>query len=945
VCGPTGAGKTTLFDALTYALYEKTPGTRGGLSDQLASHHAPEGSIPEVSLRFSLGPQEWRVTRQLRHRARKTKGEGWTERDPQVLLERRQDTGWEVVPGKRSEINQRLEDMLGLSSDEFSKIVVLPQGDFQRFLEASTGEREKMLQKLFPVEAYDRMVEALKLRAKGVEDARKRWEDRWSELTAKLGPGAEDRQALEATWAEASTNLRTASEATDRASADLVRLQSLHADWATLAAKREERARLEARRPRFEADRAKLDRARQARPLGAEIDRQGTITAEGLKLRAERDRDQATLTQVEATLTALAQRASEISAWDTRLAEVLKERGLTEHQLTQWNEARSLRTQEKAARDLEDQAMARWNAAKAARAQAEGALAPPPEGPGWDQAWSQVEAARAAYQVAQNQAEAATRWNALQDSLDKATEAVTQAQGEAAATQTEETLWSQLVEALKAATLAQTLVFGEPCPVCGSPDHPRPATWPEASAEAPGRLGEARAALTKAQATLAAALARRETLARQQEELAAPQSIDLAETKAQWEAAEGRFRAIQAWATAQEAARAAIGAAVTRETQADQERQAATGAREPWTVRLQALAETIPADPAPRLDALKKEELLLKEKIEGTRRKIEALGKEQEGLRSRIETLDARLVSQREEYRRLQTRLEETCSSWGWTLEDLKSSRMTEPDFQNLETGLSAFDREVHRLDGETAALEVPFSDGPPAPLEPLIQSLEELKKRRGALDTLAKEAEFALRNRDKLEEELREVGRQKQALEADFQKLVPLARALDGHNGLNLRLTTWVLVQALEQVAQSATHRLAAMSGGRYALKVQTRGADARKDWGLDLAVVDGYTGQERGVGTLSGGEKFMTSISLALGLADVIQERSGGLKLEAIFIDEGFGTLDDQSLDRAMAILHDLGQHRSVGIISHVAELRQRINSRVEVVKGKTGSWLRQE
>lgn len=95
--------------------------------------------------------------------------------------------------------------------------------------------------------------------------------------------------------------------------------------------------------------------------------------------------------------------------------------------------------------------------------------------------------------------------------------------------------------------------------------------------------------------------------------------------------------------------------------------------------------------------------------------------------------------------------------------------------------------------------------------------------------------------------------------------------------------------------------------------------------------------------MGTLSGGEKFMTSISLALGLADVIQERSGGLKLEVLFIDEGFGTLDDQSLDRAMAILHDLGQHRSVGIISHVAELRQRISSQVEVVKGRDGSQLR--
>jgi exonuclease SbcC len=187
VCGPTGAGKTTLFDALTYALYERTPGTRGGLTDQLASHHAPEGSVPRVSLRFALGSQEFRVTRHLRHRVLKQRGEGWRDQDAQVLLEEKKGGVWETVPGKRSEINLRLEDLVGLSAEEFAKIVVLPQGDFQRFLEASSNEREKVLQKLFPVGSYDRVVEGLKARAKTVEDARKRWEDRWEDLTARAG--------------------------------------------------------------------------------------------------------------------------------------------------------------------------------------------------------------------------------------------------------------------------------------------------------------------------------------------------------------------------------------------------------------------------------------------------------------------------------------------------------------------------------------------------------------------------------------------------------------------------------------------------------------------------------------------------------------------------------------------------------------------------------------
>jgi exonuclease SbcC len=945
VCGPTGAGKTTLFDALTFALYERTPGTRGELADQLASHHAPAGSVPRVSLRFSMGPQQWRVTRHLKHRVLKQRGEGWREQEAQVLLERKKDEAWEPVPGKRSEINRKLEDLIGLSAEEFSKIVVLPQGDFQRFLEASSNEREKMLQKLFPVEAYERMVETLKLRARTVEETRRRWEDKWNELQAKLGPGAGDRSALEAAWAEADAQVRSAVQAETDASEVLTRLKGQWDDWRTLLSLRRKRSELDAGRPQFETDLARVGRARLARPLGADLDRQESIKAEGQRLRATQESARQELVPVEASLAVLEAGAAEAAARESRLAEVLKQRGILEHQQTLWTEARTLETSEIQARDEEKTVETAYRLAREARQKAEQALPPQPPGPGWDEALALLDAARLKDQTARTEAENRSRRSTLEAERDRSVRDESAAEHSLAACDGEVVLWTQVVSALKAADLAQTLQPDLPCPVCGSLEHPHPAAWPEASAQAPHRLEAALSSQSEARKLLAVARDRRSGLVDRLAELPLP-GEDVpkpAEAATLLSQAQSQVDALKAWTSEQTAARKQVEETTAQETKTREAWQAALTVREAWTSRRQALSETVPSDPAPLLEGLRKEEDELRRRLDDDQRRTETLSRTRQTLRTRIDEWEKQLKDQREDYRRLQTSLETAVGALGWTVDDLKAARLEEAALRTLEEGLEAFTAQEQRLAGELASLEGKFAGGEPSALEPAAESLELRRQERASFEAQAKEKEFALRDRDRVEDELREVVRQKGALEADFQRLVPLSQTLDGRNRLNLKLTTWVLIQALEQVAQSATHRLAAMSGGRYALKVQTQGLDGRKDWGLDLSVIDGYTGQERAVGTLSGGEKFMTSISLALGLADVIQERAGGLKLEAVFIDEGFGTLDDQSLDRAMAILHDLGQHRSVGIISHVAELRQRISSRVEVVKGKNGSTLK--
>lgn len=159
------------------------------------------------------------------------------------------------------------------------------------------------------------------------------------------------------------------------------------------------------------------------------------------------------------------------------------------------------------------------------------------------------------------------------------------------------------------------------------------------------------------------------------------------------------------------------------------------------------------------------------------------------------------------------------------------------------------------------------------------------------------------------------------------------------------MRLSAYVLAARLEEIAAAASVRLGGMSGGRYVLEHRDEGADGRRRAGLGLVVVDAWTGRERSPRTLSGGETFLASLALALGLADVVAAESGGARLETLFVDEGFGSLDEQTLDEVLDVLDRLREGgRAVGVVSHVGELRDRVTTRLFVEKGRTGSHVRQ-
>ncbi|MDA8426255.1 MAG: SbcC/MukB-like Walker B domain-containing protein, partial [Treponema sp.] len=265
---------------------------------------------------------------------------------------------------------------------------------------------------------------------------------------------------------------------------------------------------------------------------------------------------------------------------------------------------------------------------------------------------------------------------------------------------------------------------------------------------------------------------------------------------------------------------------------------------------------------------------------------------------------------------------------------------------KELEDAADGYGRSLAAARAECAALESGLA-GDEAGAAALDTLAERARAARESYDLIQSRLEAERAERTRLAALAAERGRlraERAELDARWASLSALSALLNGElPGRRLPFKNYALGAYFRVVAERASARLAQLSDGRYALVADEGAAAGKGKIGLDLLVRDSFTGRHRSVGTLSGGERFLTSLGLALGLADTIRDRSGGASLEAVFIDEGFGSLDEETLDRAVSALDEVRGARIIGIVSHVAELRSRIPSRIEVTKGREGSALR--
>ncbi|KIQ65082.1 hypothetical protein TR51_13690 [Kitasatospora griseola] len=966
--GATGAGKSSVLDAVCYALYGELPGSRR--SNGVRSDHADQGRRTEVVLEATLGGRRLEITRSPEQLRPKKTGTGLTKDKAQTLLREwaadagEGEPGWVAVSRSHQEAGEELTRLLGMSRDQFCQVVLLPQGDFARFLRADSKQRADLLGKLFDTGRFDqleRWTAERRLRQEHeVQAGRQKLRDLAARAEEAAGPLAADAAAhrpdenasaadvlawaamLRGTAAERVTAtalaLESAESARTRARTHLDAQRTLADRQHRHRSAQQDHLRLADADRESAPDRARLRLALAAGALSPlRTLHQGALAAHAAATAAE-SAHRATLTAraaapwavqllgdleptaAERTLRAEATRLAEARADEQRHSRLLVERG-------------ELAAEQKRADDLAEESQD-WLS-------------------GFDDQLKQLtvdlDAARDAHALlarldSRNQEltvrqDAARRHHSLRAAL-SATEAQVRTLTDAALDARARTLDLQERRlAGMAAELAAQLADGEPCRVCGSPEHPAPAR-PSADQVTAADEQRARAAQHAAEAEL--------------------------------DAAEHRLGALQVDAAAAETA--AAGRSVAELTAALDELTAERREALHTAERLVPLGQQV--------ERLEQERRARHERLRQAGERGAVLADRLGTVAAELDTLAGRIAAARGDAPSVAARAAAVDALAAAVTAVLDAARTTAGTTHRLAEATDALERAAADAGfadlSALAAAELPAHrrEALQRQFEQLDAALEQAAARladpelRAAAELPSADPEFAHaaeehatavlraadtahRTADDRVAALARITRDLTALADAFapvldayariSRLAALLAGAPAENALRMRLESYVLAARLEQVAAAASQRLLKMSGGRYTLVHSDGLVSGTKRSGLSLHVVDAWTGRERDTATLSGGESFFASLALALGLADVVTDEAGGMPLDTLFIDEGFGTLDENTLEEVMDVLDSLRERdRAVGIVSHVADLRTRIPAQLLVRKHRHGSTV---
>ncbi|WP_327333259.1 SMC family ATPase [Streptomyces anulatus] len=998
--GPTGAGKTSVLDAVCFALYGAVPGARQSPGASLRSDHAPADLSTEVQLELTVGGRRLEVTRSPAQPRPKKRGDGFTVEKAQSRLRGYDpERGWQALSKSHQEIGEELTQLIGMSRDQFCQVVLLPQGDFARFLRADAEARGKLLGRLFDTRRFAAVEERLAELRRGAEARVTAADERVLALAQRIaqaaGPvGAEATPIAarpgEPGLAEAVLEWAAIARSTARERLDIAHCVVGEAEGRQRAARHaldteRERARLqqryeetvrraaalEERRPEHDRCQERLERARKADRVAPALD---------LREEAERAHRRAG----DALDRARAQLPPDLAdAGPDRLTEL--ERRFRQ-ELGGLESARRAEVRSAAIDEERDRLERESRADDTTVRDADAWLA------GWDAVHSGLreriataqEAATRAEQLAGLLAPARRRLEAARrrDALAAEVLATRQTLAEAreGALDAHETWLGLRERRLRdiAAELAAGLVDGAPCTVCGSAEHPAPATEGDGhvdrATEEAALTAHRRAEETRARAEQALGLVRERHAAAHAEardtdlpatatdpSVAVPDSsADVVAEPAEGEGEDGtktgpgpsvdelRDAVDRLAAEHAEEHRLAAGTHAAREALDAAEREHA------GRLELRQEAERRAAARTSRREALDREQAVLRDELAVVRGESGSVAAYAERLTRRVALLAEAAEAVRDEQetgrRRKEAdgRLSDAAFRAGFDTPEAAAATLLDAAAQrDLQHRVDAWQAEAAAVADRRAerdareAAEQPLAR--PTAAQGEFDTAEWLLREASSARAAAEErcAELARLSREAADE-VRRLGPVRQEYER-IARLAGLAAGTSADNERKMRLEAYVLAARLEQVAAAATARLQRMSSGRYTL-VHSDARTGGRRAGLGLHVVDAWTGSERDTATLSGGETFFASLALALGLADVVTEEAGGVRLDTLFIDEGFGSLDDQTLDEVLDVLDSLRERdRSVGIVSHVADLRRRIPVRLEVVKERQGSSVR--
>ncbi|HUR74120.1 MAG TPA: SMC family ATPase [Sporichthya sp.] len=948
--GETGAGKSTLLDALGFALYGRVPGDRGTVR-RLRSDHAGATERTSVRLEVTIAGRRLRITRTPEQTRPKVRGDGMTTEPAKVLLEERTEAGdWDAVSTRVGEADQEITDRLGMTADQFFQVILLPQGEFARFLRAPSDERVVLLERLFGTDRFrdveQWLAERRRITTQAVELQREAIARR-VELIAQIAdveppgalPGAIWAGDLtETAMAAVDIAIRTVAERgvdleTARAAAEATRALA-HRQGRRLEADRR-RAELAAAEPQITAITAQLEAALAAAEvaplLTALVTANRNLQAAHAANRTARARAVAAGADPADGPAELRSGAQECERRQGRLADlhaVVAEAGREEQAAAQ---ARA------AAADVTAKLIAAATAAPALTERRTKALA-----------------ARDAARIASVELPAAQR---ISDGLAEAARTAAELAAESAVAENlrrrhlaaQERALALAEEHLRlrrdridamAAELAAKLTDGDPCPVCGSLDHPdKPVMAPgrvtREQEEAAGLAAEsARTAAEAVGAEVAAALAKVESARGRLGAMAGTPAEDLAARARRAAARRAELATLAGTATALDTELSAVDAAIAELTQLRTKADEARAAAE--------------RDAAAADGRAARHRATLTERLGDSPDLATAIAAAVEGAAARTAAAEAREALDRAEAGRAEALRAAIEAADAAGFPDLEAAGSAIRDAQWRIRSAETVRAHQAGVDGLAAVLADPDLDVPTMPPADLATAAAAVEQATGD----HQDAVLALAG---ARGRVAQLGTLVPALTDDLAALPRVLAEADrirtlaelvagqGQNTRRMTLSAFVLAARLEEVAEVASERLLRMTQGRYCLVHTDTGRDGRRRAGLGLLARDAWTGVDRDTATLSGGETFLASLALALGLADVVCAEAGGARLESLFVDEGFGSLDSDTLDEVMDVLDGLREGgRIVGVVSHVGELRQRIPTQLHVHKHESGSTV---
>ena len=856
ICGETGAGKTTILDAMCMALYGRASGGARGELPDMRCKLADKDDVTRVEFVFDNGGRRYKFLRVLRRVKTRNQEEVKYDEEQQCM----ELLGGEWKPllanAKKTAVNEMAEQIIGLTYDQFRQVIILPQGQFERLLTSKSDEKEEILTKLFHAERWERAVQWIYDQVSAQDDELKRKLDGIKQELHKYGDDCDSLDGLRQKKTDAEAELK-----------ELQKQAQTAAKTVETLGERKTQALLDDKAFKdLDMAEGTLDNLQKQVPSVVEEEKLLGMADEAEKLRPVHEAYVQAKTALQTVRTAAVSAGKKLEDAAAQADTAQKAREAHEAGREGYDESKSrlvlLENARKPYATLaekrrqRDKAKALHQEKVGAKDKAERAFEKADRA--WQQALEQQKTARDAYQRAQ-----ATYLRGI------------------------------------GGILAQKLVQGEPCPVCGSREHPAPAAVQEGHITDSELDALAKAESQANEVEVNARKARGE--AEQAKNLAAKALTEafseLSAANAACESAEAGM--LEGIGTSEELERAiqATGAAIQKFEREETSTAAA----------LQAAQTAV--------EVAKAEAGRLQEELEKAQKEAEAqTAAWQEALEASPLEDEAQFMASRMEPEERQQR-QQACA-----------------DFRGqLKAALESVEEKRAAVEGKAKPI-----------LEAVKAALEEAEK---VAQNSQKEATIAGENLKRMGETLDDLTDRKEAHDkkrVDVDRNMEFAKRLRGSAGVSLQ--RYVLGVRFAAVTAEANRLLETIYGGRYRLYRTDEASGRTHKKGLELEVYDTTQGQRRSVNTLSGGEKFLVALSLAIGLSSVVRSGGGGVHMEAMFVDEGFGSLDNSAVDDAVSILQGIRQQSGavVGVISHVSRLEETIPTKLEVKKERKGSRI---